>query len=77
MNEPKQLVLFAEPFEDKMLREIKFLHDQYDKIRKSQFAKIGELKKLYLEAQYELETLKRAIICNCMDQNIIKLLSKS
>ena len=76
MNEPNQLVLFKESTEDKLSLEVQYLREQYEKIRKSQFAKIAELRKLYLEAQYELETLKKAIIYNCLDQNMIQMLKK-
>lgn len=57
----EQLLLFEEDKEEKMEREVQLLRAQCEKVRKGQFAKIAELKKLYLETRYELETLKNSI----------------
>lgn len=56
-----QLLLFKEIREACLESRIDYLEKQIDKYRKKQFAKIGELVKLYKETQYELETLKLAM----------------
>ena len=62
----EQLLLFQESREERIEREMISLKAQCDRIRKSQFAKIGELNKKYLDTQHELETLKAAL-CKNMD----------
>lgn len=57
----EQLLLFEESREEKLEREVQRLKEQSDKVRKSLYAKHGELMKLYLEQKHELETLKAAI----------------
>lgn len=57
----EQLLLFQESREEKLEREVKNIREHCEKVRKSQYAKLGELKKLYLENKYELDTLKAAI----------------
>lgn len=61
----EQLLLFPETREDKLEREMADLKKSCEKVRKGQFAKIGELTKMYYETKYELETLKEAI-CRTM-----------
>ena len=56
-----QLGLFPETQEEKMMREIKELRDQCERVRKGQYAKIGALSKMYQETKHELDTLKAAI----------------
>lgn len=57
----EQLLLFEESREERLEREIKQLREQCEKVRKGQFAKIGELKKLYLDTHHELQVLKDAL----------------
>jgi hypothetical protein len=59
-----QLLLFPESKEERMFREIKELKDQCERVRKSQYAKIGQLTKMYQETKHELDTLKIAICKN-------------
>lgn len=64
----QQLLFFEETKEEKMMREIKELRDQCERVRKGQYAKIGQLAKMYQETKHELETLKSAM---CRNQHII------
>jgi hypothetical protein len=57
----KQLFLFEDSPIEKVQREIKLLHDKYDRMRKAQFAEIGVLKKKYDETKHDYETLKAAV----------------
>ena len=57
-----QLLLFEEPLEGKLLREVRELKESVNKIRKGQFAKIGELNKKYIALSEDMELLK-ANIC--------------
>lgn len=57
----QQLMLFPEDPMEKLEREIKQIRDQTERVRKSQFAKIGALTKMYQETKHDLETLKSAI----------------
>ncbi len=57
----KQLDLFEEPKHLRLEREIEHLKGQYEKIRKGQFAKISEIKKMYTELYWDFENLKRAM----------------
>ncbi len=59
----EQLFLFQESKDEKLQREMQNLKDQCERIRKSQYAKIGRLNKLYDEIKYELDTFK-SVICN-------------
>lgn len=68
-----QLELLLESREDRLEREVKTLREQCDKVRKSQFAKISELKKLNDETRYELETIKMAL-CKYGDKHFIEYL---
>jgi hypothetical protein len=56
-----QLLLFEDSREERLEREVKRLSDQCERVRKSQYAKIGELTKMYHETRHELEILKAAI----------------
>lgn len=56
-----QLLLFEEPLEGKLLREVRELKESVNKIRKGQFAKIGELRKLYQALYDDMEILKAGI----------------
>lgn len=66
----QQLVWFQETNEERLEREIKNLREQCDKVRRSQFAKIGELQKLYHETWHELEILKAAF---CKYNTLVKV----
>ena len=57
----QQLLMFPESREEKLEREVMKLQEQHDKVRKSQFAKIGEIKKMCDETRHELDTLRQAI----------------
>ncbi len=59
-----QLELFERTPEEKMIQEMKTLKDSMDKVRKSQFAKIGELRKLVDEVKFELENFKKSVCTN-------------
>ena len=56
-----QLLLFEEPLEGKLLREVAELKISLSKVRKGQFAKIGELKKEYEELKSDMEIIKRGL----------------
>lgn len=58
----EQLLLFEEPLEGKLLREVRELKSSIDRIRKGQFAKIGQLRKDYDQLMHEFDTLK-SMIC--------------
>ena len=58
----EQLLLFTETREEKLQRTIDELRLQIDRIRKGQYAKIGQALKMCSETRHELETLK-AVIC--------------
>jgi len=57
----EQLLLFQETKEERLEKEIRNLRDSLEKVRKGQFAKIGELTRMYQETRHELETLKVAM----------------
>ncbi len=69
MNDPNtisadiygQLLLFPETREEKLQREVTELRICLEKVRKSQFAKIGAVKKDCDYLKHELETLKSAL----------------
>lgn len=65
----EQLLLWQESKEEKLEREVKNLREQCEKVRKSQYAKIGELKKLYMDQKYEIDTLKAAM-CRSTELNL-------
>lgn len=56
-----QLEFFPETEQENLRREISLLKQQQDKMRKSQYAVIGELKRLLIENKEEVERLKSAI----------------
>ena len=56
-----QLLLFEEPLEGKLLKEVKDLKSSLDRVRKAQFAKIGQLRKDYDHLKHEFEILKSAM----------------
>lgn len=62
----EQLLLIPESREERLEREVQQLREQCDKIRKSQYAKIGELKKMYFDLHHEYQTL-RLSICSGKD----------
>jgi hypothetical protein len=57
----EQLLLFPETQEEELRREVKELRAQLDRVRKCQFAKIGEALRIGLETRNELEQMKAAI----------------
>ena len=59
-----QLFLFEEPLEGKLLREVREVKESVNKIRKGQFAKIGELRKMYQELHDDLEIIKVGLCKN-------------
>jgi len=61
MTQYQQLELYAEPTEQMLMREVAYLREQQDKVRKSQYARIGQLTKMYEELRQEHEYLKRAL----------------
>lgn len=67
----EQLLLFEDSKEERLEREVKKLRDQCEKIRKGQYAKIGELKKLYLDTKHEIDTLKSAICKNHIGSSLL------
>lgn len=62
MNTFDQMLLFEESLEGKLLREVRELKESVTKIRKGQFAKIGDLTKKYNMLLVDMELLK-ANIC--------------
>lgn len=56
-----QLLLFPEPKEVILERKLLELTDKYDKVRKSQYAKIGELKAKCEATEHRLEMLEAAL----------------
>lgn len=60
----QQLTFIEETREEKLQNEVRFLREQYEKIRKGQFAKISEVKKIVTELHNELENLKISICQN-------------
>ena len=57
----EQLLLFEEPREQKLERKIQLLEELCERMRKSQYAKISEVKKEVYDVKNELEHLKLAI----------------
>lgn len=56
-----QLFLIEPTREEKMLAEIMRLRDQCERVRKGQYAKIGDLRKLVEDVTCRLDNLERAI----------------
>lgn len=70
-------LLFEEPLEGKLLREVRELKLSVDKVRKGQFAKIGELRKAYQALADDMEIIKRGL-CRPQENNpceIIEMVS--
>ncbi len=63
-NTTHQLWLFDEPLEGKLLREVRELKESVTKIRKGQFAKIGELNKKYNALLEDFEIIKAGLCRN-------------
>lgn len=61
MIQYQQLEFHSEPIEITLLREVKLLREQSEKVRKGQFAKIGKLQKMYDELKRDHEDFKAAI----------------
>lgn len=57
----EQLLLFEEPPEEKADRKIQTLEEKYEKLRKSQHARISMLQKEIKDMKSELEFLKSNI----------------
>ncbi len=66
-----QMLLFEESLEGKLLREVRELKESVTKIRKGQFAKIGELTKKYNALYEDMEMLKANI---CRPQSTCEIL---
>lgn len=60
----RQLSLFEESLDQKFERELNNLKGQYEKMRKTFFAKHSELMKLCLDQKHELDTLRTALCHN-------------
>lgn len=60
-----QLLLFEEPREEKLIRELQALKEQCERIRKAQFAKINAVNKVAEDVKHELEILKKAMCLSC------------
>jgi polyhydroxyalkanoate synthesis regulator phasin len=58
----QQLLLFEEPYEEKSQRKLLELEEKYDRLRKSQHARISTLNKEIKDLRLEVEFLK-ANIC--------------
>lgn len=56
-----QMLLFEEPIENKLRKEIQDLKECIDRIRKGQFAKLGELKKMYDDLHNDMKIIKEGI----------------
>lgn len=57
----EQLMLFYEPTEQRLEREVDLLRKEVGKVRRGSYARLAELTKCYMETRYELETLKKAM----------------
>ncbi len=60
-NDMEQLLLFAEPLEGKLLREVAELKESLNKVRKGQFAKIGDLSKKYDDLLNRLSIIEEGL----------------
>lgn len=63
----EQLLLFQDSQEDQLRREVKTLKEKYEKSRRAQFAKLGELSKLYNDLNHEFDVFRRFI---CGSENL-------
>ena len=59
-----QLLLFPEPVEDNLQKEFQELNEKYDRLRKSQHARITGLQKEIKDLKSEVEFLKSHICKN-------------
>ena len=57
----EQLLLFPETFEQIMIKKVSELTEKQEKTRKSQYAKIGELKAICEETKSKLAYLEAAL----------------
>lgn len=57
----EQLLLFPDPVEERVERQYNRLEQRMEQMRKSQYARLGEMKRLLEENRHEIETLKAAI----------------
>jgi len=57
----EQLLLFEESLEGKLLREVAELKESINRVRKGQFAKIGELNKICKELSLRLDTIEEGM----------------
>ncbi len=57
----EQLLLFQESLEGKLLREVAELKESVNKVRKGQFAKIGELGKICKELSARMDIIEQNI----------------
>ena len=57
----EQLLLFEESLEGKLLREVKELKESVNKIRKGQFAKIGELGKICRDLSERMDIIEAGL----------------
>lgn len=61
MTQYLQIELYTEPTEQALLREVAMLREQSEKVRKGQYAKIGQLQKMYDELKRDHEYLMAAL----------------
>lgn len=61
MTQYLQIELYEEPLEQSLLREVTHLREQSEKVRKGQYARIGQLQKMYDELKRDHEYLKAAL----------------
>ena len=57
----EQLRLFPETFEEKMTREFKDVKSSCERVRKSQFAKIGEQTKIISTLRDDVDIIKKGL----------------
>lgn len=65
----EQLMLFCDPDDQILKREIGYLREQCEKIRKGQYAKIAVLSKQVRDLQEELDNMKRAVCQGQFDRS--------
>lgn len=57
----EQLLLFEESLEGKLLREVRELKESVNKIRKGQFARLGELGKICKELSERMDIIEAGL----------------
>lgn len=57
----EQMLLFEEPLDVKVIKACREMRDAYDRSRKSQFAKIGELNKKVRDLEERLDVIERGL----------------